>query len=228
MAGPISLNDPLHLDGILLAAREKCFGIESRGQPFDVIARRDGVYQASAGMIVSEGRGGIVEFNNARVRRLDMKGRDGRNMEFKPGTSKNERTVGPMSPYRNTLSSEKIMGNIRLIIWQALADAEATTKLLEMISFLGKQHVTGWGEVEEFEVLGSNAKPETCGLSSGDRPLRNLPVDLARFLGVNCDSVFKGRIEPSYATKEGRVDIAGPVLADMITSEDAARELLSY
>lgn len=228
MRGPLVLNNPLHLDGLLLAAREKRDGIESRGTPFTALARTGDVFNASAGILVVEGIGGAFEDKITRTRRLDMK-RDGEWIAFPENATKAERTIGSMSPYRPTMETQRVVGNVRQVVWQAVGDAAEIEDLLGFVGTLGRQHKTGWGEVERFEILPSEADPSTCGLAAGGKAVRNLPVGMARDIGVETGQVLKGRLEPPYALAEGgAVDVFAPTLAQLTMSEEKARETFLY
>jgi hypothetical protein len=227
MLGPIVLRNPIHLDGILLAAREKRDGFSARGTPFATLARRDGVFQATAGVLVTAGIGGVIDDTVTRTRRLDMK-RCGRNIAIDPATPKPERTITQMSPYRPTMETERVLGNVKSVSWQGVGDIAEIEELCSYVMSIGKQHATGWGEVDHFKIHECGASAETCGLAAGGRALRNLPVDMLAALGIASDIVFKGRLEPPYATRDGLHDVTGPALKDLTMSEVEARRLLSY
>ena len=226
--GPLVLRDPIHLDGVLLAAREKRDGLAARGTPFPTLARRGEVFAASVGLLVTEGIGGIQEEPLTRTKRLDMK-RDGPFIRLpEDGGTKATRTVGEMSPFRNQLTKERVLGNVRSVVWQALGDAAEIEDLLAYVSFLGKQYATGWGEVANFEVLPSRASPETCGLVLNGGPARNLPVDMLASLGIAGDIVVTGRIEPPYGASHGTLSVAMPSFAGLIVAEHEARAAFAY
>jgi hypothetical protein len=228
MLGPLVLRDPIHLDGVLLAAREKRDGIAARGTPFPALARRGAVFAASAGLLVSEGLGGIQEETVTRTKRLDMK-RDGASIRLPDdGGTKATRTIQEMSPYRNRMVTERVLGNVRYVVWQALGDAAAIEDLLAGVSFLGKQYATGWGEVDGFEILPCDAQLSTCGLVFDGGPARNMPVGMLAELGIAGDVVVTGRVEPPYGAQHDVVSIAMPSFERLKVSEDRAREAFAY
>ncbi|MGY3581957.1 hypothetical protein ACVIGB_001120 [Bradyrhizobium sp. USDA 4341] len=227
MAGPLVLRDPIHLDGLLLAAREKRDGMGARGAPFTALSRCGEVYAASAGVLVAEGIGGILEDVVTRTKRLDMK-RDGPYIRLPENAKKEDRVIGPMSPYRSEMRKERVLGNVRQVVWQALGDAAEIEDLLSYVTCIGKQYATGWGEVAEFSALPSEADPKLCGLAIGGKASRNLPVGMLEALGLQSDIVVKGRVEPPYAMLDGTVDIAAPSLRNLIMTEEEVREAFVY
>ena len=229
MSAPLCLREPIHLDGVVLAAREKRFGPEMRGRPLDMLASVDGVFQASVGVIVTSGFIGVVKQKITRVRRLDMRGADGREINIPPDATFKERTIDSLSPYRNTLADETTYQGVTAVVFQALGDREAVEEIMsDEIRTLGKMHRTGWGAIDRFETWDCGAESETCGLIAGGAPMRNLPVAMAQKFGIDITDAYPARIEPPYALAADRQKVVGPTMADLVMVEHEARELLAY
>lgn len=229
MAGPVCLKDPIHLDGLLLAAREKRGGPATRGQPFDGLARVEGVYQASVGLLIQTGLAGARPRSVARLQSLNMRTQDGHSIHFSSNARVGERTIGPDSSYRNSLKVETVTENVPRIVFQALGDPEIVLDLLSSeIACIGKMHRTGWGRVDRFEVAPSRADPSTCGLAAGGAPLRYLPPGLAASLGLRSEIVIQGRLAPPYGLSADLSPVVAPSPAALIVDRLQAAELLQY
>lgn len=226
MRGPLSITGPLHLDGLLLAAREKRCGVEHRDDPFPLIAVRDGVYQASAGFLVQSGLAGARKDYVERVRRLNIRSQDGQMFQYNTHGPAKERVIDAMSPFRATLAEEPFYANVAQVVFQALGDRDAVLELVsDEIASLGKMHRTGWGAVDDFETEDCDADPAYCGLAAHDQPLRNLPLPLARSLGLDCSQAFHGRTRPPYMRRTDDELIVGPSMADIMTDRIQVRQL---
>lgn len=233
MRTPISMSDPIHLDGLLLAAREKRFGLESRGRPLDCVAWENGFHRCSASFLVSDELGGVGSVRTNRVARLDMKSRDGELYEPPTGAAKMARkyrddVIGGLSPYRGVTRDFDVVTGVGSMVWQAFGDPDAMLDLLEEIRCVGRMHTTGWGQVEEWRAHGSDAAEDLCGVVAGGEPIRNLPASSASRYGLAEAGSSPGRIEPPYGGRDDLQPVLAPRRSLLSGTTQAARSLFEF
>lgn len=233
MRGPISMSDPIHLDGLLLAAREKRFGLESRGRPLDCVAWENGSHRCSASFIVSDELGGVGSVRTNRVARLDLNSRDGELYEPPAGAEKLPRkfrddVIGGLSPYRGVTRDFDVVTGVRSLFWQAFGDPDAMLDLLAEIRCVGRMHTTGWGQVEEWRAHECDAAGDICGAVAGGEPIRNLPASSASRYGLGEGGICPGRIEPPYGARNDLMPIIPPRRSLMTGTSQAACSLFEF
>lgn len=233
MRTPISMSDPIHLDGLLLAAREKRFGMESRGRPLDCVAWENGFHRCSASFIVSDELGGVGSVRTNRIARLDLKSRDGELYEPPAGAEKLARkhrddVIDGLSPYRGVTRDFDVVTGVGSLLWQAFGDPDAMLDLLEEIRCIGRMHTTGWGQVEEWRSHECSAAMDLCGAAAGGAPIRNLPVSAASRYGLGEAGGTPGRIEPPYGTRGDLIPVLAPRRALLTGTTQAACSLFEF
>lgn len=226
---PISVTDPIHLDGVLLAAREKRLGPESRGRPLDCVAWDDGFHRCSASFLISDELGGVGTVSTNRIARLDLKSRDGElfvppdGLERLP-LNRREDIIGSMSAFRGVARDFEVATGVRSLVWQVLGDPEGVLDLLSEIQCVGRMYTTGWGQVDEWLAHDCAAERTLCGVAADGRPIRNLPVTAAGRFNIDASLSYPGRIEPPYGSRSELVPIVAPTRSDLTgTTQDARR-----
>lgn len=230
---PISMTDPIHLDGLLLAAREKRFGPESRGRPLDCVTWADGFHRCSASFLISDELGGVGHVRTNRVARLDMKSRHGELYAPPSGAEKRPRkyredVIDGLSPYRGVTRDFDVATGVRSLVWQALGDPDAMIDLLSEIRSVGRMHTTGWGQVDEWRAHDSDAQPEFCGAVASGRPIRNLPASCAGRYGLDEADGLPGRIEPPYGGQFDLVSVLAPCRSDLTGTSQSACSIFEF
>ncbi|ACS43464.1 MULTISPECIES: hypothetical protein [Methylorubrum] len=230
---PISVTDPIHLDGVLLAAREKRHGPGSRGRPLDCVAWDDGFHRCSASFLVSDELGGVATVATTRVARLDLKSRDGELFVPPDGSEKisrksREDVIGPMSAFRGVTRDFEVATGVRSLVWQVLGDPEGMLDLLSEIRCVGRMYTTGWGQVDEWLAHDCAADQAFCGAAVAGRPMRNLPAASAARFGIDADLTYPGRIEPPYGSRFDLVPIVAPTRIDLTGTTQAARRTFAF
>lgn len=230
---PISVTDPIHLDGVLLAAREKIHGPESRGRPLDCVAWDDGFHRCSASFLVSDELGGVGTVATTRVARLDLKSRDGELYVPPAGSEKlprknREDLIATMSPFRGVTRDFEVATGVRSLVWQVLGDPEGVLDLLYEIRCVGRMYTTGWGQVDEWLAHDCGADRAHCGVAVDGRPIRNLPAAAAERFGIDASLSYPGRIEPPYGSRSDLVPIVAPTRIDLTGTTQVARRTFGF
>jgi hypothetical protein len=226
---PISLTDPIPFEGILYAAR---FNTDPSlyGTPLDCIAYRDGIPQASAGILVGGGIAGIRATSTKVVRSIDFKTTDVYKIPHE-GLPPSERVFKKMSPYRARIRDYPLLEGADSVAFQVLGDPDRIGKLLSLVPSIGTLRNRGYGEIDgEWHIGESDADPETCGWFSEGRLMRRLPASIVeRTLGSVPDdaSMEMGMLEPPFWDNGEQISIATPSLRSLTVSRRDLGTLLA-
>jgi hypothetical protein len=227
---PLSAKAPLHLDGLLLAARDRC-ELPDPARPLACVAMRDGIYRASAGVIVADGPGGVSHENVKRIKRIDSLGGDASLIRIDENSPRSQRLIDAMSPYRQRLSTYPLIVGARAVYWQAVGDADGVRELLEFLPTVGAMSSQVYGEVDEWSVHGCEADAKEGGWFAAGRILRTLPIALATTrYGFDLSEgtlVIEARVGPPYWVADGTVEAVMPSLRSLVMNASGARQLLS-
>ncbi len=228
---PIEISRPLHLDGLLLAARERRENLLDLSRPLDCVAMQEGVYRASAAFLVAPGiHGAAVEPMHRTWRfRLD----DTQSlMTFSAtrGSPASERRLKTAnSKYRNGFRRHDVLTGIESLLWQCVGDPGAVLSLAREILAVGQSAQTGYGEVRAWTLEACDVPDAEAAWVSGGRALRNLPERLVpdgcRVDGEHA-SVDERRAAPPYWDRTGRERCWVPTLSSLTGDADMADEVM--
>jgi len=228
---PVEIARPLHLDGLLLAARERRENLLDLSRPLECVAMEDGVYRASAGFLVAQGLFGVAVDPMYRTWRF-------RNEDF--GTLSTfavnkdmpaaERRLGTAnSKYRNGFRRHDVLTGVASVVWQCVGDPEAVLALARHIRGIGQSATTGYGRVRDWSLEACDVPDAEAAWVSGGRVLRNLP---ARMLppGTTVDPLHASldvqRPAPPYWDREGREECWIPTLSSLTGDVDTLDEVM--
>jgi len=226
----LSLKRPVHLDGLLLAARE----IERDRidlEPLDCVVMEDGVYRASAGVMIASGLAGATTSSVGRVSRVRLEGGDIQFIHVYENTPSEGRSIDWKSPFRPMLQSQTVIDGIVAISWALLGDRDAVMSLARRIHCIGSSANTGMGRVLSWEAEDCVAAPEDVGWFGGGAPIRNLPAEVVRkrigAIHHPGTALLHECCAPPYWDKSRKTLVVSPRLSAMIASSAAARRMLS-
>ena len=224
---PVMTERPIHVDGLLLAIRERLEGGASVGTPFGALSRRGGAFQASAAFLAGPSLAPVSVTHHATSRSLRFTGQSDDRDIVADGR---ERVVSQMNlRLRGHVPRHVTVEGATAAYWQCLGDPDRVLALARRIECVGGRRNARYGEVVEWEVLPcrDGLDRREVGRTSGGRVLRNLAAD-------DVDGVpdgarpERGRIEPSYKDVEGRIDVVVPTLRSMLGSHAEARALFGF
>lgn len=224
LRSPVMTDNPIHIDGLLLAMREDRDGPDSVGTPFDALAKTDGVFHASAGFFVGSGLTPVVETKHVTVKRLKTNGGGDEDWFRNDG-----RYIPKMSPHRPVITQNPTIEGAVAILWQCRGNADQALKLARRIFCVGGRRNNGYGRVERWDVLPCSASSDKAGwFGQGGEILRNLPRSFITGRHPAGSMPDIGRVEPSYGAAEGRIEIVKPILTAMLGSSMTARSMLAF
>jgi len=178
LSTPVSFRSHPHLDALLMAAREKAMGPETVGQPLP-LAERDGLWQASqafaVGAVAHPDQTDLVRPKTVKGPKLGLG-----DLHWEKSLGNDGRKLHPDSPYRGQLSRYDLLEGVQAVYWQAYGDPEACLGLARLIENVGAMANTGWGRVEQWEILPCDRlAPKDAGwVSEEGMPLRAIPLRL--------------------------------------------------
>jgi len=227
----LSATQGIHLDGLLLAARERLEGVVDLDRPLDCLMLDRGVYRASMGIMVAPGLAGAAVQPVRRVWRFRVEDQQALSF-FKAGPDSplpERRLPTQNSKYRNSFRSQDVLTGVQSVVWQAVGEPDAVLALAREVKCLGASSVTGFGRVRSWEVEACDAPAAEAGWHAGGRALRNLPLDLAPE-GAFDDNVvaFRDvqRARPPYWDEAGRVPCLVPTFDGLVMAPHRADEIL--
>ncbi len=214
--GPIACKRPIHLDGLLLAGRERRDGLDL-DTPLDCLAVRDGVYQASASIFVTSDTLGVRATEIGRVWGVRIGDSDVMR------TVDTDFNIDAMSPVKQRLRKQAVIEGVVAVAWQLNGDIDEVMDLMAHITNVGGSHGTGRGGIRRYEVVeGFEADPRSVGLVADGRVVRNLPVGIARdLLGAGFPGAVElARLAPPYWDVTERVDCVVPAIHELVVTDD--------
>jgi hypothetical protein len=226
----LAVTRPIHIDGVLLAARERLHGEVDRA-PLDCVAADEGVYRASAGLMVASGLTGASIGSQTRVFGIKLDGVDMNFIDCGDETPESERRPTKNKACQQKYRSQQIIDGIQSVSWTLLGDPDAVLGLTRAVFCIGGSANTGMGKVLSWEVEEAASDPEAAGWFAGGMPIRNLPAEtVRRRLGAihfPTTSLIHDRCTPPYWDAAApRTLTVAPRLAAMIVSTSRADELL--
>lgn len=231
LATPFTARQPIHLDALLLAARDRREGQTDLSRPLDCLALDRGIYRASAGLMVASGIQGAAVMPIRRVWRFRVEDHQGLSFfRTAPDMPVDERRLKTTnSKYRNGFRRQELLTGIQSVAWQGLGDPDAVLELAKEIHCLGASSVSGFGQVREWRLERTDATLEAVGWHAGSRVLRNLPLELVPE-GVVADGLNTvedvQRVCPPYWDAGERVRCLVPAFGSLVVSADTADEYL--
>jgi len=221
---PVMTSHPIHIDGLLLAMREDRDGPEVVGTPFHELASKDKVFHASAGFFVGSGLTPTRIVIHKTVRGMKFTGGrdDGR-------FSTEDRFINKMSPYYPKVGEYPTIEGAVAIVWQCRGDPEGCLSLARRIRGVGGRRNSGYGNIERWEVLPSEAPKETAGWrGSNGEVLRRLPMTWVEGPVPKGSMAVQGRVEAPYFAPDDHIEIVAPTVESLMGSGSAAERILSY
>lgn len=218
---------PIHLDGLLLAARERRENVLDLSRPLDCVVVQDGVYRASAAFLVAPGLQGAASEPMYRTWRFQLE--DTKTLmtfgatRASPASERKLKTAN--SKYRNGFRRHDLLTGIESLVWQCVGDPAAVLSLAREIRAIGQSAQTGYGEVRSWSLEACDAPDAEAGWVSGGRALRNLPE---RLIPAGCAvdpahaPLGEQRAAPPYWDPTARERCWVPTLASLTGDEDLA------
>ena len=235
MQTALGVTRAIHLDGLLLAARERREGVVDLARPLDCIAVEGGVYRASAGLLLCHDPHGNVPLKVTRTWRFRTE-HHGTLSQFRlreadgSPVARDLRTL-PLknTPFRPHFVDKELHSAVGTVAWQFVGDPDAVVRLAREIHCLGPSRNQGYGRVQRWSVEACDADPVAAGWWAGDRVLRNLPVALAPARLRRSGPAFvlgRDRVAPPYWDPGDRVDCLVPIPRALVTDYDAGQARL--
>jgi CRISPR type IV-associated protein Csf3 len=227
----ITVSRPIHLDGLLLAAREQRENHLDMERPLDCITMDRGVYRASAAFMVAPGLQGAAIQPMYRTWRFRIEDTQVLSSFRATAASPRSERVLPTSnsKYRNGYRRQDVMTGIESLVWQCVGDPEAVLSLAREIHCIGAASNTGFGRVREWGIEPCEATEAEAGWFAGNRVLRSLPESHVP-AGISIDRAHAvldtQRAVPPYWDTSGRVRCWAPTLDSLIVDGDGADDIL--
>jgi len=231
LEGPISLNRPLHVDGILYDVLFKRGGEVDFSATLHCVTHRAGIPCSSAGLVVYESLGGVTRTTMKRLRGIRLS-REGDIIAYDPGPRGHRtRAISDMSEYRMQMPSYPLLFGATQIWWQILGDPDAVLDLASDVAGLGRLRQHGYGTVRRWHITDCAADPRLAGHITGNgQIIRRLPVkaftDVFKMPIPDGLPVDHGRPVAPYWSEDGATEIVEPDLDDLIMHVDRAEMVL--
>lgn len=232
---PLAVTRAIHLDGLLLAARERAEGVLDLSRPLECVAMDRGVYRASAGILLCPDLLGNAPTTVNRTWRFRTETREGlayfrlHDEAGKPLPTKERQLPVANSPWKPHFAEKELHSAVSTVAWQFVGDAHAVLRLARAIDNIGPSQNQGFGRVRSWSIEVSDADPDAAGWYAGDRVLRNLPVELAPRHLLNGGTGFsrgRDRVAPPYWDPNDRRDCLVPVPRGLVATYDDAHARL--
>jgi hypothetical protein len=231
----LAVTKAMHLDGMLLAARERAEGVLDLDRPLDCVAVEGGVYRASAGLLLCHEMLGNTPSKVVRTARFRTETRETlsyfrlHDADGKPVHRKERTLPESNSPWKPHFAEKLLHSAVATVAWQFVGDPHKVLRLARHLDCIGPSSNQGYGRVRRWSVEPCEAEPDAAGWYAGDRILRNLPVALAPERlrkGGPGSMMAKERVAPPYWDPNDKLDCLSPIPRALVVGYDEGQARL--